>query len=317
MCGVFRNDHHRIPRVWPITVWTHRLVAARFTVCEKLTGALMPVLIGAPVSGHWILINGMGNTLADGLKKFCGGHRQVTSLSLLSPPGPGGGRVRIRPRVRVGAGFAPGPSRVTAGSNGPPTVGSPRKQCSPGHPTNASPHHRDDPTRTTPDVKRSHKLRLPHADRRVEITRSARRPAFPRRGSRRLLGVPSAWTRGQPKAAVLPRATPETPVVTPGDSTRCETVPSNWEPPTKTHPSPWSGSWPPTWLSLGGSLGPHLVATWVSIGESKPAVLPQGAPGTHHRHRSYITTRVKHAEQLNVTSNCCRLLVNSIAWKST
>ena len=134
MCGVFRNDHHRIPRVWPITVWTHRLVAARFTVCEKLTGALMPVLIGAPVSGHWILINGMGNTLADGLKKFCGGHRQVTSLSLLSPPGPGGGRVRIRPRVRVGAGFAPGPSRVTAGSNGPPTVGSPRKQCSPGHP---------------------------------------------------------------------------------------------------------------------------------------------------------------------------------------
>ena len=151
-------------------------------------------------------MSGIDGTSPDGLKLFCGGHSQVTSPSLLSPPGPGAAESESAPESGWGAGLAPGPSRVTAGSNRPPTVGSPRGRCYPGHPTNASPHHRGDPTRTTPGVKRSHKLRLPHADRRRRDHAlgtptgvvSAWGSALPRRP----LGVSSRAAQGSTATAV-------------------------------------------------------------------------------------------------------------------
>ena len=191
MCGVFRNDHHRIPRVWPITVWTHRLVAARFTVCEKLTGALMPVLIGAPVSGHWILINGMGNTLADGLKKFCGGHRQVTSLSLLSPPGPGGGRVRIRPRVRVGgrvrSGSIPGHRRVER-----PADSRESKEAVLPRP----------PYQRVPSPPRRSHAYHPRRETFPQTETTPRRPACRDHALGTPTGVPSAWVSASPRRSL-------------------------------------------------------------------------------------------------------------------
>jgi len=110
--------------------------------------------------------------------------------------------------------------------------------------------------------KESHKLGTPHVDRRVEITRSTRRPTFARRPLDVCSTVPRRGSDGQPKAAVLPRATLETPVA------QSETAPP-------VRPFPATGNpLPRPTQGLGGALGHllgcHLVGplvlTWSPLG---------------------------------------------------
>ena len=134
--------------------------------------------------------------------------------------------------------------------------------------------------------KESHKLGTPHVDRRVEIARSTRRPTFARRPLDVCSTVPRRGSDGQPKAAVLPRATPPPRPVT------TATIP---------HVPPRRETFPQTETTPRRSASPRLCArhadrrclgVGLGVASASPRRGREGSPSQHcypgppRRHRS-------------------------------